>query len=290
MKAVKEILVENGLDFTITKVPLFGMVNDGFLDADKYGLYNDKTKQFVGYVGKSYAITQNEEIVQRVVDGMENYGQLSVHKAYSIDGGAKVAIQLAIDGNSVVNGDAIQRFVTIIDSNDGSSSLSVGIGNKTMSCQNMFYQFARKGQIKARHTQSITKKVISLTPAIGNALADSMKIVDLYRKFDQHKLSEIEANNFKNTLVKELIGFNIKDDLTDKKTRGINIMNSLYDNINHQMAEKGNTLWGLHSGVTRFTTHDKSAPRRENGREEMMMVGNGNTMNQISFDFAKYQM
>ena len=56
------------------------------------------------------------------------------------------------------------------------------------------------------------------------------------------------------------------------------------------MNDKGENLWGLHSGVTRWTTHDKSAPRRENGRVESLIVGTNYKVNQSSLEFAKMIM
>jgi hypothetical protein len=57
--------------------------------------------------------------------------------------------------------------------------------------------------------------------------------------------------------------------------------------IRVEMAQKGQNAWGLHSGVTRWTTHEKSAPRRENGRMESMMVGTNYRTNQKSLEFTR---
>ena len=75
-------------------------------------------------------------------------------------------------------------------------------------------------------------------------------------------------------------------DLSEASTRVINSMESLYANIYKEIGSKGRNVWGLHSGVTSWTTHDKSAPRRENGRLEGLMVGTNYRTNQKSFDFA----
>ena len=45
-------------------------------------------------------------------------------------------------------------------------------------------------------------------------------------------------------------------------------------------------LFGLFSGVTSWTTHSKSAPRRENGREESIMVGTNYKTNNDAFEFT----
>jgi len=287
MKTVQEILVENNLDFRIEKLPLSSFsIEHGVIDTDYYGLLNTKTSEVINTVKGSYHVTQNEEIVGNVIKGMESYGELSVNKAYSINGGRKVAIQLGIEGKSTVNGDEITRYVTIVDSNDGSSGLGVGIGDYTMSCENQFFQFSKASQIKARHTVSIHATVNQLSRMIGDALNDSMKLVELYKKFESTTVSR----NLSHQLVNHLIGYDKTSDLSEVKTRGLNIMEDIYNNIEHQMNEKQNNLWGLHSGITRFTTHSKSAPKRENGRIESSMIGSAAKMNAKSLGFAKYAL
>ena len=87
-QSVKEILENNGLDFTIEKLPLSVMsLEHGVIDTDYYGLLNTKTNEVINTVKGSYHVTQNEEIVGNVMKGMEKFGNLSVNKAYSINGG-----------------------------------------------------------------------------------------------------------------------------------------------------------------------------------------------------------
>ena len=92
-------------------------------------------------------------------------------------------------------------------------------------------------------------------------------------------------------MVNAILGFD-KSSLTHTEyalmsTKSYNAMNSLYDHLIKEMNQKGNNVWRLHSGVTSWTTHEKSAPRRENGRLESLMVGTNYRTNQASLEFAK---
>src|ERR1017187_11039682 len=129
---VNEILTAHGLDFRIEKELLTG--TSGRV-TPYYGLYNSKTNKCINTVKEGYTVSQNDEVVELVLRGMERFGNtLSVSKAGSLNGGRKVALQLEIEGVGKVANDIIKRYVTIIDSNDGSTSLSIGIGDLTMSC------------------------------------------------------------------------------------------------------------------------------------------------------------
>jgi hypothetical protein len=91
-------------------------------------------------------------------------------------------------------------------------------------------------------------------------------------------------------MVKALLGFDRKytamDVLKEKSTRSINLMDKLYNHIEREMDSKGQNLWGLHSGVTSYTTHEQKKPNRVNGDMESVLIGSGYKMNQTSMKFA----
>lgn len=280
----EQILVENGLDFTISKRPLF--------DADAnpsgyFGLYNDGLNKCINTVKEGYHISQNQEIVEMVMQGIKPFGgELSVSKAGSMNEGRKVYLQLGIEGNSKINGDTIKRYVTVIDSNDGSTSLSIGIGDLTMSCQNQFFKFYKQGEAKFRHSASLEHRIKEIPSLIETALARSLKQMELYEVFASTEVTRDLAHS----MVKYLLGFDKEitsvRDLSEKSTRSINKMEALYNCIEGEMNDKGLNLWGLHSGVTKFTTHELSAPKRNNGKLETIMLGSGYNMNQKSLEFV----
>jgi hypothetical protein len=296
-----EILVNNGLNFKIEKLPLFAeqkiITKIDEMDAtitksiptNYYGLLNTKSGNIINTVKDSYTVTQNAEVVEMALRGMQGFGELSVQKAGSINDGRKVFIQLKIEGVAKVGRDSIERYVTIIDSNDGSTGLSIGIGDLTMSCQNQFFKFYKRGEAKFRHTATIADKVKTIPSLIQLALSESLQLIQIYNKFQSTQVSKDLANQ----LVNELLGFDrtssVKE-LSELSTRNMNAMESLYRNIENEINDKGQNLWGLHSGVTRWTTHDKSAPQRENGRIESIMTGTNYKTNQQSFEFAQRQL
>ena len=294
---VNEILTTNGLDFTVEKLPLVAprnrsVITDSgeiadevqLIDSPYFGLYNSKSGEIINTVKKGYTVSQNDEVVELVLRGMDGFGELSVQKAGSLHGGRRVFIQLAIDGLSVVGDDRVKRYVTIIDSNDGTTGLSVGIGDLTMSCSNQLYYFNKEGQSKIRHSKSLDQKIKEIPNLISMALEQSNRMQDKYRNFTTHSVSDNDAHG----LVKTILGVSKLSSvgvLSDVSTKTTNAMDSLYDMIRIEMAQKGKNAWGLHSGVTRWTTHEKSAPRRDNGRIESSMGGSNYKTNHLSLNF-----
>lgn len=282
----KQILTENDLDFRIEKVPMTGEFNGKQIPSAIFGLYNTKTEKTLHYVKKGYNVSQNQDVVEAVLQGIEPFGdKLSVRKALNINGGKKIVIQLAIEGDGLVNGDVIKRYATIIDSNDGTRSLSVGVGDITMSCKNQFVYFYKKGS-RFRHNKMISFYISEIPKMIEHALEQSMKRIEIYNAMAQFEVNELEKHRF----VKHLLGydkhFTSIEEQAEKSTRAINIMNSLYESIDAEMASKGTTLWGLHSGVTHFTTHKLSTRKTENARAESITLGRGYGYAKKSFDKA----
>jgi hypothetical protein len=279
---VNEILVAHNLDFRIEKEVLLSATGRA---TPFYGLFNSKSGECINSVKEGYTVSQNDEVVELVLRGMEGFGELSVSKAGSLNGGRKVFIQLGIEGMSIVGTERIKRYVTIIDSNDGSTGLSVGIGEIVMSCQNQFFKFYKKGQSKLRHTASLTQRIKELPQLIELALAESLQLTETYKQFQSTPVTRALADE----MVKYILGFDknmsIKED-SELSTRSRNAMESLYGHIEKETNQKGMNMFGLFSGVTSWTTHEKSAPRRENGREESIMTGTNYRTNEQGLEFA----
>jgi hypothetical protein len=272
---VRNILEANDLDFRIDKVQFVypNEIAEAVEEVPYFGLINSKTGETINSVKSGYTISQNKEIVEAVVLGSQGFKRnLSVHKAGSINGGRRVFIQLKLNGLAKVGNDVLERYITIIDSNDGSSGLSIGIGSMTMSCSNQFYQFYKSGQLKSKHTISLEGKIRLLPQMIETALAQELMMIKRFQKWQSTPITKQLTHD----LVKELTGANHL--MTAKELENIsgkkrNMMNALYTHIGSEIQDKGENLWGLHSGVTYWTTHTKTAPRRENGRIESVMMG-----------------
>ena len=287
---VQEILIANGLDFRIEKAPMFALNSKGEqVPSNYFGLINDKSNEVINTVKEGYRISQNDEIVSLVLKGMQNFGQLQVSKAGAINGGRKVFLQLAIEGESKVGHDTIKRYVTVIDSNDGSTGLGIGISDLCMRCTNQFYKFYKNSFAKFRHTATIEQKKQTIPNLIELALSESIKQMEIYNKFVSTEISRGLADK----MVKHILGYDkvytSMTELSSKSTRSINIMDALYSDIDTEFNQVGVNLWALLGGVTRYTTHNQSAPKRENGKVESLILGTGYNMNQKALEFCLAQ-
>jgi len=287
-RETKKILVANGLDWKIIKFPLdlrmqtpMGEVHAA---TDMFGLYNTHLKKAIANVKEGYTISQNEDIVKLVLEGIKGFGDLSVQKAWSINEGKRTLIQIAVKGNAKVGNDTIVRYITVIDSNDGSSSLAVGVGNLTVSCQNQFYKFYKKAQSKMRHTVSLESRMLEIPKLIRIALEEDMRLTETYRTFQSTPLTRKLADE----MVNRVLGFSKSSSievLAQKKGKATNNMDDLYSHINKEMNQKGKNMWGLFSGLTSWNTHKEQKFKREDGKISSMTFGQNYKDNQNGLEF-----
>jgi hypothetical protein len=285
---VNEILTKYGLDFHIDKVPL--VIQTEFANVHKetpyFGLVNSKSGECIHAVKKGYVPSQNAEVVEMVLKGIDKVEgkTLTVHKAGAIQGGKRIFLQLALEGIARVGDDRVKKYITVIDSNDGSTGLSVGVGDFTMSCSNQFFAFYKKGK-KFRHSASLEEKLKGLPLQIEEAIAESHRMIETYK----HLASTPATKKLADQLVKTLVGLDrlaSAEEIAELSTRKKNQMDALHEMINIEMAQKGDNLWGLHSGITRYTTHKRSTPKRNNGFIESQMMGGNAQFNMRSLNFV----
>lgn len=284
--SAQEILEENGLDFNISKRALS---DDDSNPSGFFGLWNDEANKCLHTVKGGYHVSQTRDVVELALAGIKKFdGVLSVKMGGAINDGRKIFLQLKLEGDSKINGDTIVQFITILDSNDGTTSLSIGIGDLTMSCRNQFHKFYKEADTRIRHSSSLEEKMLIIPSLIEEALGECFKQMELYRELDR---TPFVGYDIVHEMVNQVLGYDNHYtsvmDLAKKSTRSINQMNALYEAIDSEVSDKGVNLWGLHSGVTKYTTHLLSAPKRTNGRIEKIMLGGGYKMNQVSLEFVK---
>jgi hypothetical protein len=278
------------LDFTIVKSNLTGTLEGEQVITPYFGLFNSKSKECINTVKSGYGVSQNWMLVETVLKGAEKFSSdLEVSNAGALHGGRQVFMQMKIKGWGHVGKSQIIRYITIIDSNDGSTSLSVGIGDEDMSCWNKFYYFYKMGQAKFRHTATIEDKIQRIPQLIETALNESLRQIKRYNVFLETEIKPDLQHNLVHTLLGYDRVLTPKEKFETLSTKSINRMDGLYSHIKKETDSKGWNLWGLHSGVTSWTTHDKKGPKRKegNGREESLLVGSSYKDNIGSFSFVR---
>ena len=280
---VAEMLDQFGLRWTVSKQEL--NLPDG-TPTGFYGVVRDDIQKVFTTCKDAYVPYQNSELAELLIRISEKTGY-GIHSGGEFNGGGKVYLQLNT-GNEIngigKNRTSVKGFVTGINGHDGTTSLKWGSVNFTICCRNTFASAKGKLQNSARHTASIHDRVETSIREIEKVTLTEKTIFDNFIR-----LSEIpvqKSNIVK--IVKDITGVDI--DMARSRAEelfssyAINRAGELTSSIATEMAQKGDTLWGLFSGITHYTSHVMPAPTRENGRLESKYVGTGADIDNASFE------
>lgn len=208
----------------------------------------------LGIHTEGYDPYQNEEFMELLDKVTQQNGMTKVlyHSGGSFDGGRKVYIQLKSDDLDLPGGDKVKGYISGFNSFDGSTSLAFGNYNYTVSCRNSFWRGYHTVESRFRHSQRMRLRLDEILFKIDKLLAEEQ---DTFQKIK--RLGEIEIDAAVKQLVIDRMFDLDKEEKLDKEysTRRKNQLIKFEGDLQSELASKGNTLWGLFSGVTKYTTH-----------------------------------
>lgn len=238
-----------------------GIILDGYS-----ALVREDTNVPLSVRSESYYPYQNHELVE-LLDRVSGLTGLSIHKGGFFGEGQKVFIQLK-SNNLRVGNDRVEGYLTGINSFDGTTSLAFGPSNITISCQNKFFAAFREMQSKVRHTKNMVVKIDEICRRLEGVLDEEKIVFDNILKLSETRFDDI----IKDRVTRELFGIDKSVDLKDMDAiSGVtrNKLSRFYVDLNGELQGKGDNLWGLFSGITKYTTHSLS----KNDNTEAKMFG-----------------
>jgi phage/plasmid-like protein (TIGR03299 family) len=230
---------------------------------------NDNNKP-LSIRSKDYGVFQNSELMELLEKVSEKSG-MEIHTGGSFDNGAKVWIQIKSNDLKIGN-DKIKGYLTGINSFDGTTSLAFGPSNVTMSCTNKFFSTFRNMETKIRHTKNMMIRIDELMNEIDSTLEEEKLIFQNITRLSETRIGKNDVENVLRALFSIDKGVDLKDE-ESISTVTQNRLSKFHVDLDGQLKEKGNNLWGLFSGVTKYTTH--SIGRGDNDKQKMFgLYGN----------------
>jgi phage/plasmid-like protein (TIGR03299 family) len=285
-QAVSELLDKYGLRWTVSKQQLY--LADG-VETPYFAVVKDVTDpddvpQVFQTCKDSYVPYQNSELAELLIR-IADQGGYKIHSGGEFNNGAKVYLQLE-SGNEIKNigknNTKVLGYISGINSHDGTTALKWGAVNFTICCRNTFA--AAKGSLQntTKHTNSMQRKVDAYLQDIGLVVRQEQSLFDTFIKLSENKVSQKDIVK----VVKEVTDVDIMLDQYEAEqkysTYQMNRGKELLTSIQSEMSVKGETLWGLFSGVTHYTSHVMPVMTRDNARLESKYLGTANRVdNQV---------
>jgi hypothetical protein len=230
-------------------------------------IVRDDTNTPLSVRSEAYHPYQNYQLIE-LLDRVSQQTGLELKKGGHFKGGARVYIQLKSNDLRLGN-DKVEGYLTGINSFDGSTSLAFGPSNITISCMNSFFASFREMDTKIRHTKNMVIKVDEVCKRLEGVLQEERKVFDNIVQLSETRFDDL----FKDNIIKKLFNINKNIDLKDQDSIPSVTRNKLgrfYIDLNGEIQQKGDNMWGLFSGVTKYTTH--SLTKDDNTETKMFGV------------------
>jgi phage/plasmid-like protein (TIGR03299 family) len=263
-----QLLEASGLNWEVKKEPLF--TGEG-VRTESFGIIRQDSQTWIGTVGNKYSPFQNYELADTIVQASAGLGDQ--FRGGQIGTGDKVFLQLQLQ-DAFVGRDQIKRYITAINSHDGSTSIGFGSSNTVVVCQNTFFR-AYKDLNKFRHTESAAHRIKLAAEQMNAAVLNDNELMEHYKRMEDIPVSV----NYIAEAIR--IVFNPKVGEVIQSTRKENQVKEFQNVLGKELASHGENLWGLFNAVTFYENHVRA---KESNKDQAIMFGTGyNKMNQ-TFD------
>ena len=261
---VKTLLDKTNLNWTVRQENI--QTESGIDVPNKKAIVREDNNMIVGLHSDGYQPYQNYELMDLLHQVSGRTG-LEVHKGGDFKNGGRIYVQLK--GNNLrLGNDIIEGYLTGVNSFDGSTSLAFGHSNTTISCMNTFFRVMKGLQNKVRHTKSMSLKVEDICKRLDVVLEEEKQTFKYITELSETRFDDL----LKEKVTRKLFGISPEVDLNDEKsisTRTRNNLSRFYIDLNGELSQKGDNMWGLFSGVTKYTTHSYS----KNDNTEVKLFG-----------------
>lgn len=262
---IEEVLNQVDLNWTVRQESI--TTESGIIVPKSKAIIREDINQVLSVHGEGYFPYQNHQLVE-LLDTVSQQIGLPIHKGGYFGEGEKVYLQLKSNDLKLGN-DRIEGFITGVNSFDGSTSLAFGPSNITISCQNSFFAAFKSLDTRVRHTKNMIMRVDEICRGLEVVMREEEEMFK-----DIKRLSETRMTKKDEDWVTRLL-FNIsKDvDLNDEEqvsTVTRNRLTRFYVDLNGELKGKGDNLWGLFSGVTKYTTHSLNKGDMDRNQENKM--------------------
>lgn len=250
----EQLLISSGTNWTVEKKALFGP------DAEPtpaYGIFRNDTNKCLGIVGSKYVPTQNEEILDLLLEAAVRVN-ISGERGGILGDGQKVYYQFPLT-DVTIGGSDNKRYLTALTSHDGSAPMGFGATNVTIVCSNTFYMALRDSQ-RVRHTKNSHGKLTLIISQLQSSLTQEEQFIEKLIELSKINVPEVVNDEF----ILNIIGGD--GDSGRTKNRIIDFRTA----ITKEYETHGNTAYALFNATTRFTNYMMGHKSIESKRESLI--------------------
>lgn len=266
---------DTNLQWDINEQGIYTPINGAMTKVEgKKALVRNDNNEVLSVRNESYHAMTNESFLE-VADKLKDMSGFELAGFNEYNGGRKVIgyLKNTAEGEIKIGEHAIEDYLIIGNSFDGSSSFFTGTVTELLRCSNEFGRISKMNRV--RHSKSFETNLTELMTYIEGHFKSRELMYTAFNRFGNRIVSA--------ELFDKALNVVLDIDTTEEvSTRKINQRNALRSAIVGESNDLGDNLWGLFNGVTKYTTHDLGGKNKVFGN----ILGNGNTINQRAYKFC----
>jgi hypothetical protein len=271
-----ETLESAGLNWSVEKRQLVDP-NTGH-PVGAWGLFRTDSNYHLGTVGERYELVQNSELTDLMVEACEVVG-IETIKGGLFSNGKKVHLQGELADVHI--NDTIKRYITVLNSHDGTSAITFGTSNVTVGCQNSFWRaYKEMRAMRVVHSSNAQEKLRAMVDSLKQSLEHEALVIQDYKRMADSKTQDFgQVEDLWRTIWDK--SFGIKDgdpDMGHVKTKRLH---KLADAWEVEQRVHGQSLMSVFQAVTRMTNHTMP---RQGKQVDYVAIGQGYHINNTTFD------
>jgi len=259
MTAAEAIEAAN-MDWTVELEPIYTARRGGGQNwhteiPEQRAAVRQDTQTVLGIVGNRYHVIQNTEAFS-AFDAIVGAGDAIYQTVGTLWGGRKMWIlaKLTAGRYTLDNGDALESYILLDNSHDGSTALRMRLTQVRVVCSNtLSMATGKRASFYARHTAGINSKIAQARDLLGLNAVYMERFLEQCNQVAEEAfdVSEMES------LTRHLLDLNPDKGLDDQygiKTDAGEAMNSLFS---HGMGNRGETRWDAFNAVTEYLDYSR---------------------------------
>ena len=269
--SVQQILTQAKADWTVTKHPLLGP--EGQITPG-YGIFRDDTKECLGVVGSKYTPTQNSHMAEILMEAAGR-NNVKIERAGMLGHGHKVYFQISLPDVRIGGSDS-KRFLTALNSHDGSAPIGFGATNVVVVCANTYFA-AMRDMTRIKHTANSGIRLQEIMAKMKTSLDQEERMIE---RMIEMSNTTISKDAITDDFLISIIG---GDDETSRTKNRLAMVKSA---LVPEYSNHGETAYAVFNAITRYTNHMISYKDVE-AKRNALMSGVGFRTNQKAFDIIE---
>lgn len=277
---VEEVMKASGLDFVVAAEPCF--LADGTQVPKCNATRRMDTGHILGTVGDRYTILQNAEafawfqpFIENKVAYMENVGTLK--------GGAITFVQAKVvtDAVEIIKGDAVESYITLLNSHGGTTSVFTGFFPRRIFCNNQMPALKASHMLKVKHTKNVQVSMEKISEIMNVSSQEFIATTEQYRFLASKGVNKSDLEKYVKLV------FNTKEDKdvedVEMKEAKLERIATLFEN-GRGASDLTHNYWGAFNAVNEYLNYDSG--RTVDNRLQSLWIGQAAQTNQKALDVA----